>query len=754
MSAPQAALDMPASAPVALVDPSPAVEEEQVAPESRIVEQGLAAPTGQQEEDSKMEDEHKDPKEGTDQPQDQQDKDDAPPPPKRARTSLAGNSRTSRRLSGLGAPVSPSGSIRTRATRAGPAPVEVSTSSSVLSPAEAGDEESETRGADGKVYLLSGIYYSEGLPSTSLRRVPPSPSAPTNWRLVTPSSSTLLPPPVYHGATLLEKENEDEDGEEEDGKAFELTYAIMRDFWFEEGGKRRDGDREEKKDGEGNKDAEGEEKREGKGGDKETEEDVAKREASRKPEPYVKIKMNQFVDRKPDKAPIAAVCQCVPPSDPDEMGCGSDCINRMMQYCCEPKLCPCGEQCSNVPLNRREGIPEGKEGLKVIWTGKRGFGLKTMVPIKKGQFVIEYRGEIITRDESYRRVLTTYAGKPSYYFLDYDGFEVIDAGQRGNASRFINHSCGPNLGVVRWRLATVEEYQMGIFALHDIPAGTELTYDYGWQDFSSLASAKAAAAALKASSTSTSDSAAVAGTPTPPPPAAEAAAAATLPTPSPSSASASTSLGDSSSSSSSLPSTSTSTASSSTASPPNSALPSSTFTSASTDATIDPSRQRCYCGSSHCSGFLGSRKKGVSHRKGAGGASSSSGGRTHAKAVTGKRKLVQQQEWGRADWAPPKGGARIVQAKVVLEQEKVSGVVGRVEKRGTAAGVVAKRLAAKKGKGKEKERGEEREKEPVVLEKIVGAMRSGRAAAKKAVGRLLGGGRSALAEAFEEDEEE
>lgn len=73
-------------------------------------------------------------------------------------------------------------------------------------------------------------------------------------------------------------------------------------------------------------------------------------------------------------------------------------------------------------------------------TGNRGFGLKTMVPIKQGDFVIEYRGEvrpahplqwidfplspfadassrlgvqIISRDESYRRVLTTYADKTS-----------------------------------------------------------------------------------------------------------------------------------------------------------------------------------------------------------------------------------------------------------------------------------------------------------------------------------------------------
>lgn len=104
-------------------------------------------------------------------------------------------------------------------------------------------------------------------------------------------------------------------------------------------------------------------------------------------------------------------------------------------------------------------------------------------------------------------LLPANSAQPRSYFMDYDGHEVVDAGQRGNAARFINHSCGPNLEVVRWRLAGVEEYQvrsrrlrfsavllqwdgadggccsdnaqMGLFALHDIPAGTELTCTSG-----------------------------------------------------------------------------------------------------------------------------------------------------------------------------------------------------------------------------------------------------------------------------------
>lgn len=70
-----------------------------------------------------------------------------------------------------------------------------------------------------------------------------------------------------------------------------------------------------------------------------------------------------------------------------------------------------------------------------------------MVDIKEGDFVIEYRGEIITREESYKRVAKTKGH--SFYFLDYDGSEVLDAALKGTGARFINHSCGPNLYCVR-----------------------------------------------------------------------------------------------------------------------------------------------------------------------------------------------------------------------------------------------------------------------------------------------------------------
>ena len=48
--------------------------------------------------------------------------------------------------------------------------------------------------------------------------------------------------------------------------------------------------------------------------------------------------------------------------------------------------------------------------LEVFWTGNRGFGLRTNTPIKAGDFVMQYVGEIITINESYRRTIEEYKG--------------------------------------------------------------------------------------------------------------------------------------------------------------------------------------------------------------------------------------------------------------------------------------------------------------------------------------------------------
>ncbi len=54
---------------------------------------------------------------------------------------------------------------------------------------------------------------------------------------------------------------------------------------------------------------------------------------------------------------------------------------------------------------------------------------------------------------------------------------VIDAGPRGNLSRFANHSCDPNLRTEKWNISG--DLRVGLFATRAIEAGEELTFEYG-----------------------------------------------------------------------------------------------------------------------------------------------------------------------------------------------------------------------------------------------------------------------------------
>jgi len=111
-----------------------------------------------------------------------------------------------------------------------------------------------------------------------------------------------------------------------------------------------------------------------------------------------------------------AVCHCDP-----AVGCDDNCLNRVMNYLCG-KHCPCGELCGNGSLAARQQKP-----YKVFWTGNRGFGLQATEPIKKGEFIMDYRGEIIDMNTFYHRIRTVYANCKDFYALSYDADEVIDA---------------------------------------------------------------------------------------------------------------------------------------------------------------------------------------------------------------------------------------------------------------------------------------------------------------------------------------
>lgn len=94
-----------------------------------------------------------------------------------------------------------------------------------------------------------------------------------------------------------------------------------------------------------------------------------------------------------------------------------------------------------------------------------GFGLVTKRDYKKGDFVIEYTGPIITTDEANEK-----GGK---YLFDINSKWTIDGTPRSNLARYMNHSCRPNCE------ADVSGKRVFISAIKKIRTGEELTYDYG-----------------------------------------------------------------------------------------------------------------------------------------------------------------------------------------------------------------------------------------------------------------------------------
>uniref|UniRef100_A0A7N6AMY0 Nuclear receptor binding SET domain protein 2 n=1 Tax=Anabas testudineus TaxID=64144 RepID=A0A7N6AMY0_ANATE len=197
-------------------------------------------------------------------------------------------------------------------------------------------------------------------------------------------------------------------------------------------------------------------------------------ENSRKPPPYKFIKVNKpFGKVQVYTADISEIpkCNCKPT---DERPCGfeSECLNRMLQYECHPQVCPNGERCCNQDFTKRL-YPE----TKIIKTPGKGWGLISLRDIKKGEFVNEYIGELIDEEECRARI--KYAQENNitdFYMLTIDKDRIIDAGPKGNYSRFMNHSCQPNCETQKWTVNG--DTRVGLFAVCDIPAGTELTFNY------------------------------------------------------------------------------------------------------------------------------------------------------------------------------------------------------------------------------------------------------------------------------------
>ncbi|KAF8653421.1 hypothetical protein HU200_062282 [Digitaria exilis] len=189
---------------------------------------------------------------------------------------------------------------------------------------------------------------------------------------------------------------------------------------------------------------------------------------------YEPIKRNVYhIKRRTEDYVI--FCSCKPSGS--SVACGKDCHCGMLFSCCSSS-CECDNTCLNKPFQYRP-----LKQTKLITKEKYGTGLVTEEEIKKGDFVIEYVGEVIDDKTCEKRLwqMKRLDRGDKFYLCEVSSNMVIDATYKGNMSRFINHSCEPDTEMQKWIIDG--ETRVGIFALRDIKKGEELTYDSNFVQF-------------------------------------------------------------------------------------------------------------------------------------------------------------------------------------------------------------------------------------------------------------------------------
>eukprot|EP01018_Ginkgo_biloba_P018282 Gb_25369 [translate_table: standard] len=173
----------------------------------------------------------------------------------------------------------------------------------------------------------------------------------------------------------------------------------------------------------------------------------------------------------------------------------------------KPLIYECGDKCKCPPSCRNSTTQKGlKNHLEVFKTSDRGFGVRCWDSIAVGTFIYEYTGEVVSEEEAALQhegneyILSAMHSQERW--TDWGSIvdilckqkqqdvssqapssfsSFVDASKMGNVSRFINHSCSPNV-FIQFILHDHQDTRFShivFFATENIPPLTELTFDYG-----------------------------------------------------------------------------------------------------------------------------------------------------------------------------------------------------------------------------------------------------------------------------------
>jgi SET domain-containing protein len=131
-------------------------------------------------------------------------------------------------------------------------------------------------------------------------------------------------------------------------------------------------------------------------------------------------------------------------------------------------------------------LPPAAPAYEIRRSSIHGTGVFASRDLKKGERIVEYRGELISKEESERRGLALmekarHDGGAAVYIFTLDEEWDLDGDQPDNDARLINHSCDPNCEA--WNY----DNRLFIEASRPIKKGEELSFNYGfsvdtWED--------------------------------------------------------------------------------------------------------------------------------------------------------------------------------------------------------------------------------------------------------------------------------